>query len=113
MYNTEPPLYIYPCGQKVVGAFNGGNLRTHWWMPAVKEAVHLKKEDIQAWLAQWFPEAADLNQEVRKATASVVSEAKTWVWEEFGEAMRRTFSGLQDDNQIFNLFWLCTVYEKA
>jgi len=39
------------CGQKAVGACRGGNLRTHWWIPAVKEAVRLKKEAFQAWLA--------------------------------------------------------------
>ncbi|XP_062283173.1 galactose-specific lectin nattectin-like [Scomber scombrus] len=31
-------------GQKVIGACQGGNLRTCWWTTAVKEAIKLKKE---------------------------------------------------------------------
>lgn len=37
----------------------GSNLRTRWWTPAVKEAVRLKKEAFQAWLAQGSSEVAD------------------------------------------------------
>lgn len=29
-------------GQKVTGACRGGNLRTCWWTPGLKEAVMLK-----------------------------------------------------------------------
>ena len=47
------------CGQKVVGACCGGNPRTRWWTPAVKEAIRLKKEAFRAWLAQGSPETAD------------------------------------------------------
>ena len=35
---------VRSCGQKTVGACRGGNLRTQWWTPTVKEAVRLKKE---------------------------------------------------------------------
>ena len=31
------------CGRKVVGACRGGNPRTRWWTPAVRDAVKLKK----------------------------------------------------------------------
>lgn len=37
--------------------------------------------------AQGSPEAADRYWEARRAAASAVAEAKTPVWEEFGEAM--------------------------
>ena len=33
------------CGQKAVGACRGGNQRTRWWTPAVKEAVSLPKKE--------------------------------------------------------------------
>jgi len=72
------------CGQKAVGACRGGNLRTRWWTPVVKEA-------FRAWLAQGSPETADGYLEARRAAASAVTEAKTRVWEEFGEAMEKDF----------------------
>lgn len=37
----------------------GGNLRTLWLTPMVREAIKLKKEAFQACLAQRSPEAAD------------------------------------------------------
>jgi len=48
----------------------------------VKEAVRLKKGS---------PETADGYREAKRAVASVVTEAKTRVWEEFGEAMEKDF----------------------
>ena len=77
------------CGQKAVGACCGGNLRTRWWTPAVKEAIRLKKGAFRAWLAQGSPKIADGYREARRAAASVVTKAKTRVWEEFGEAMEK------------------------
>ena len=79
------------CGPKAVGACRGGNLRTRWWTPAVKEAVRLKKEAFWAWLAQGSPETADGYQEAKRAAASAVAKAKTQVWEEFGEAMEKDY----------------------
>ena len=79
------------CGQKAVGACRGGNQRTRWWTPAVKEAVRLKKEAFRAWLAQGSPETADRYRQARRAAASAVTKAKTQVWEEFGEAMEKDF----------------------
>jgi len=70
------------------GACRGGNPRTDRWTPAVKEAVRLKKEAFQSWLAQGSPETADGYQEAKMAAASAVSEAKTRVWE---EAMEKDF----------------------
>ena len=32
------------CGLKVIGTSRGGNPRTPWWTPVVREAVRLKKE---------------------------------------------------------------------
>jgi len=79
------------CGQKAVGVCHGGNPRTRWWTPAVKEAVRLKKEAFRACLAQGSPEAADAYREAKRTAASAIAEAKTRVWEEFGEAMEKDF----------------------
>ncbi|KAK3505725.1 hypothetical protein QTP70_020346, partial [Hemibagrus guttatus] len=53
---------IRSCGRKVSGAGRGGNPRTQWW-----------------------------TLEAERTTAAVVSEAKTRVWEEFGEAMEKDY----------------------
>ncbi|KAK9532994.1 hypothetical protein VZT92_010351 [Zoarces viviparus] len=79
------------CGRKVIGACRGGNPRTRWWTPEVREAVKLKKETFKAWLAQGSPEAADRYRQARRAAAAVVANAKTRAWEEFGEAMEKDF----------------------
>jgi len=75
------------CGQKAVGACHGNNLKS----VKVKEAVKLKKEAFRAWLAQGSPETADGYREARRVAASAVAEAKTRMWEEFGEAMEKDF----------------------
>uniref|UniRef100_A0A3P8SLN3 Reverse transcriptase domain-containing protein n=1 Tax=Amphiprion percula TaxID=161767 RepID=A0A3P8SLN3_AMPPE len=77
------------CGRKVVGACRGGNPRIRWWTPAVRDAVKLKKESYRAFLACGTPEAADRYWLAKRAAA--VAEAKTRVWEEFGEAMENDF----------------------
>ncbi|XP_072564341.1 uncharacterized protein [Paramormyrops kingsleyae] len=79
------------CGRKVVGACRGGNPRTRWWTPVVRDAVKLKKESYRAFLACGTPEAADRYRQVKRDAASAVAEAKTRVWEEFGEAMENDF----------------------
>ena len=79
------------CGRKVIGACRGGNPRTRWWTPGVREAVKLKKEAFRAWLAQGSPEAADRYRQARRAAAAAVADAKTRTWEEFGEAMEKDF----------------------
>ncbi|GAA6085164.1 receptor-type tyrosine-protein phosphatase F-like, partial [Tachysurus ichikawai] len=79
------------CGRKVSGACRGGNPRTRWWTPEVRDAVKLKKESYRAWLARGTPEAADRYQRAKRASARVVTEAKTRVWEEFGEAMEKDY----------------------
>ncbi|KAK9542006.1 hypothetical protein VZT92_002010 [Zoarces viviparus] len=79
------------CGRKVIGACRGGNPRTRWWTPEVREAVKLKKENFKAWLAQGSPEAAERYRQARRAAAAVVADAKTRAWEEFGEAMEKDF----------------------
>nr|XP_049591160.1 uncharacterized protein LOC125978127 [Syngnathus scovelli] len=79
------------CGRKVVGACRGGNPRTRWWTPAVRDAVKLKKESYRAVLACGTPEAADRYRMAKRNAASAVAEAKTWAWEEFGEAMENDF----------------------
>ncbi|KAM4590384.1 uncharacterized protein V3H82_004354 [Fundulus diaphanus] len=79
------------CGRKVVGACRGGNPRTRWWTPAVREAVKLKKESYRAFLACGTPEAADVYRQSKRQAARLVAEAKTRAWEEFGEAMEKDF----------------------
>ncbi|TWW65506.1 R2DM Retrovirus-related Pol polyprotein from type II retrotransposable element [Takifugu flavidus] len=75
----------------VVGACRGGNARTRWWTPAVRDAVKLKKESYRALLACGTPEAADGYRRAKRSAATAVAEAKTRAWEEFGEAMENDF----------------------
>ncbi|KAK3561638.1 hypothetical protein QTP86_011885 [Hemibagrus guttatus] len=82
---------IQSCGRKVSGAGRGGNPRTQWWTLEVRDAVKLKKESYRAWLARGTPEAAEAYRQAKRTTAVVVSEAKTRVWEEFGEAMEKDY----------------------
>ncbi|KAK3543842.1 hypothetical protein QTP70_030073, partial [Hemibagrus guttatus] len=82
---------IRSCGRKVSGAGRGGNPRTQWWTLEVRDAVKLKKESYRAWLAQGTPEAAEAYWQAKQTAARVVSEAKTRVWEEFGEAMEKDY----------------------
>ncbi|KAK3508031.1 hypothetical protein QTP70_010636 [Hemibagrus guttatus] len=82
---------IRSCGRKVSGAGRSGNPRTQWWTLEVRDAVKLKKESYRAWLARGTPEAAEAYQQAKQTTAVVVSEAKTRVWEEFGEAVEKDY----------------------
>uniref|UniRef100_A0A671VTV6 Reverse transcriptase domain-containing protein n=1 Tax=Sparus aurata TaxID=8175 RepID=A0A671VTV6_SPAAU len=82
---------VRSCGRKVSGACRGGNPRTRWWTPEIRVAVKLKKESYRAWLARGTPEAADGYRQAKRAAARAVSEAKTRVWEEFGEAMEKDY----------------------
>ncbi|KAK0151552.1 hypothetical protein N1851_007152 [Merluccius polli] len=79
------------CGRKVVGACRGGNSRTRWWTPAVRDAVKLKKESYRTFLACGTPEAAGRYRQAKRSAAVAVTEAKTRTWEEFGEAMENDF----------------------
>ena len=79
------------CGRKVSGASRGGNPRTRWWTPEVRDAVKLKKESYRALLACGTPEAAEGYRRAKRAAARAVAEAKTRVWEEFGEAMEADY----------------------
>ncbi|KAK0150407.1 Craniofacial development protein 2 [Merluccius polli] len=76
------------CGRKVVGACRGGNSRTRWWTPAVRDAVKLKKESF---LACGTLEEAGRYQQAKRSATVAVTEAKTRTWEEFGEAMENDF----------------------
>ncbi|XDV43830.1 hypothetical protein PO909_012233 [Leuciscus waleckii] len=77
------------CGRKVSGACRGGNPRTRWCSPEVRDAVKLKKESYQVWLACGTPEAADGYRKAKRTAARVVVEAKHRACEEFGEAMEK------------------------
>ncbi|KAI3362244.1 hypothetical protein L3Q82_012563 [Scortum barcoo] len=79
------------CGRKVSGACRGGNPRTRWWTPEVRDAVRLKKESYRTMLACGTPDAVDRYRQAKQATARTVLEAKTRVWEEFGEAMEEDY----------------------
>ncbi|KAK3514902.1 hypothetical protein QTP70_034587, partial [Hemibagrus guttatus] len=81
-----------------------GDIESEWTMfssSIVDAAIwscgcKLKKESYRAWLARGTPEAAEAYWQAKQTTALVVLEAKTRVWEEFGEAMEedyRTASG--------------------
>uniref|UniRef100_A0A8C6LI15 Endonuclease/exonuclease/phosphatase domain-containing protein n=1 Tax=Nothobranchius furzeri TaxID=105023 RepID=A0A8C6LI15_NOTFU len=79
------------CGRRIIGACRGGNPRTRWWTPAVRDAVKLKKESYQVFLACGTPEAADGYQQSKQNAAQVVAKATTRAWEEFGETMEQDF----------------------
>ncbi|KAI3354168.1 hypothetical protein L3Q82_018704, partial [Scortum barcoo] len=93
-----PPLstrQFGSCGRKVSGACRGGNLNPGgepwWWTPEVRDAVRLKKESYQTMLACGTPDAVDRYRQAKQAAARTVLEAKTRVWEEFGEAMEEDY----------------------
>ncbi|KAI3352425.1 hypothetical protein L3Q82_005189 [Scortum barcoo] len=69
----------------------GGNPRTRWWTPEVRDAVRLKKESYRTMLACGTPDAVDRYRQAKQAAARTVLEAKTRVWEEFGEAMEEDY----------------------
>ncbi|KAK7916510.1 hypothetical protein WMY93_012271 [Mugilogobius chulae] len=73
------------CGRKVSGACRGGNPRTRWWTPEVRDAVRLKKECYKALLACSTPEAVDRYLQAKRAAARAVAEAKTRDWERRGK----------------------------
>ncbi|KAI3377234.1 hypothetical protein L3Q82_009145 [Scortum barcoo] len=50
---------VRSCGRKVSGACRGGNPRTRWWTPEVRDAVRLKKESYRTMLACGTPDAVD------------------------------------------------------
>ncbi|XP_077956447.1 uncharacterized protein LOC120824534 [Gasterosteus aculeatus] len=79
------------CGLKVLDASRGGNPRTPWWTPVVREAVRLKKEAFRVMISGGTPEAVAVYQQARRAAASAVMEAKQRVWEEFGVTMEKDF----------------------
>ncbi|KAK3556221.1 hypothetical protein QTP70_006736 [Hemibagrus guttatus] len=81
---------IQSCGRKVSGAGRDGNPRKQWWTLEVRDAVKLKKS-YRAWLARGTPEAAEAYRQAKQTAARVVLEAKTGVWEEFGEAMEEDY----------------------
>jgi len=75
----------------VICACRGGNPRSRWWTPGVKEAVKLKKQAFWAWLAEGSSEGADRYRQARRAAAAVVTDAKTQAWKEFGVGMEKDF----------------------
>lgn len=60
-------------------------------MPEVRDAIRLKKESYRAMLARGTPEAADRYWQAKCAAARAVTEARTQVWKEFGEAMEENY----------------------
>ncbi|KAI3360609.1 hypothetical protein L3Q82_002475 [Scortum barcoo] len=83
---------VRSCGRKVSGACRGGNPRTRWWTPEVRDAIRLKKESYhRTMLACGTPDAVDRYRQAKQAAARTVLEAKTRVWEEFGEAMEEDY----------------------
>ncbi|KAI3367011.1 hypothetical protein L3Q82_009640 [Scortum barcoo] len=75
----------------------GSNPRTQCWTPEIRDAVKLKKESYWAMLACGIPNAVDGYRQAKQAAAQAVLEAKTWIWEEFGEAMEEDYQvGLEE-----------------
>ncbi|KAI3363672.1 hypothetical protein L3Q82_001297 [Scortum barcoo] len=68
---------VRSCGHKVSGACRGGNPRTRWWTPEVRDAVRLKKESYRTMLACGTPDAVDRYRQAKQAAARAVLEAKT------------------------------------
>ncbi|KAI3360209.1 hypothetical protein L3Q82_014520 [Scortum barcoo] len=64
-----------------------------WWTPEVRDAVRLKKESYRTMLAcgTLGTDAVDRYRQAKQAAARTVLEAKTRVWEEFGEAMEEDY----------------------
>ena len=62
------------CGCKVVGAWRGGNSRTRWWTPAVRDAVKLRKESYRTFLACGTPEAAGRYRQAKRSAAVAVRQ---------------------------------------
>ncbi|KAI3358272.1 hypothetical protein L3Q82_003269 [Scortum barcoo] len=79
---------VRSCGRKVSGACRGGNPRTRWWTPEVRDAIRLKKESYRTMLACGTPDAVDRYRQAKQAAARTVLEAKTRVWEEFVRKQR-------------------------
>ncbi|KAI3368000.1 hypothetical protein L3Q82_026820 [Scortum barcoo] len=81
---------VRSCGRKVSGACRGGNPRTRWWTPEVRDAIRLKKESYRTMLACGTPDAVDRYRQAKQAAARAVLEAKTlgsgrssylWKWQ--------------------------------
>ncbi|KAI3371832.1 hypothetical protein L3Q82_006714 [Scortum barcoo] len=78
-----------------------GDIESEWTMfsasivdaNAVRSCGHarLKKESYRAMLACGTPDAVDRYRQAKQAAARTVLEAKTRVWEEFGEAMEEDY----------------------
>ncbi|KAI3353503.1 hypothetical protein L3Q82_020024 [Scortum barcoo] len=61
---------VRSCGRKVSGACRGGNPRTRWWTPEVRDAVRLKKESYRTMLACGTPDAGvDRYRQAKQAAA--------------------------------------------
>ncbi|KAI3355516.1 hypothetical protein L3Q82_018346 [Scortum barcoo] len=61
---------VRSCGRKVSGACRGGNPRTRWWTPEVRDAVRLKKESYRTMLACGTPDAVDRYRQAKQAFRS-------------------------------------------
>ncbi|KAI3356703.1 hypothetical protein L3Q82_003389 [Scortum barcoo] len=67
---------VRSCGRKVSGACRGGNPRTRWWTPEVRDAVRLKKESYRTMLACGTPDAVDRYRQAGQA--SEAQPGRSW-----------------------------------
>ncbi|KAI3368389.1 hypothetical protein L3Q82_008087 [Scortum barcoo] len=80
-------------GRKVSGACRGGgNPRTRWWTPEVRDAVRLKKESYRDHVGLWD----SWTQLTGTGRPSKPQPGQSWrqklrVWEEFGETMEEDY----------------------
>ena len=62
------------CGHRVLGASRGGNPRTLWWTPVVRETIRLKKESFRDMLSWGTCDAVLGYRWARWAAATAVAE---------------------------------------
>ncbi|KAI3364104.1 hypothetical protein L3Q82_010930 [Scortum barcoo] len=98
-----PPLStlaVRSCGRKVSGACRGGNPRTRWWTPEVRDAVRLEEGVLSDHVGLWD----SWTQLTGTGRPSKPQPGRSWrqklrVWEEFGEAME------EDYRSASKIFW--------
>ncbi|KAK3553178.1 hypothetical protein QTP86_031753 [Hemibagrus guttatus] len=98
----RPKHIVRVCWERLADPSVGGFFNSHlwesfnqipreWWTLEIRDAVKLKKESYRAWLARRTLEAAEAGRQAKRTATRVVSEAKTLVWEEFGEATEKDY----------------------
>lgn len=77
--NQRVATALNSCGRRISRTCCGRNPRTSWWSPEVWDAVRLKKESFQDWLACGTSEAADGFWQAKHAIP-LIPEFNTWLY---------------------------------